>query len=121
MRGMISKMTDDIVTCITCGNSGPSSDVKTWHPFRHHLKTENDEDVPNVFKKPGPSSSGHNGAEASVSVVQSSMPFDPVLRQALIAKGILTPSDLREAEEAISAITGMMTQGVRHVPGTAGQ
>jgi len=114
-------MTDDVVTCITCGNSGSISHVGTWHSFRHPLKTENDQDVPNVFKPQKPSSSGQNDAQPSVSVVQSSMPFDPVLRQALIAKGVLTPQDLREAEEAISAITGMMTQGVRHVPGTQGQ
>jgi len=112
-------MTDDIVTCITCNNSGSRSDVATWHPFRHHLKTENDQDVPNIFKKQGPSSSGHNGAEAQVSVVQSSMPFDPVLRQALLNKGVLTPQDLRDAEAMIAAVTGVMTQGVmKDVPST---
>lgn len=33
-------------------------------------------------------------------------PFDPVLRQALIDKGVLTPDDLRAAEEKIAAVTG---------------
>lgn len=32
-------------------------------------------------------------------------PFDPVLRQALIDKGILTPDDLLQAEAKIRAVT----------------
>lgn len=32
-------------------------------------------------------------------------PFDPVLRQALINKGVLTPEDLRDAEDQIRAVT----------------
>jgi hypothetical protein len=38
------------------------------------------------------------------------MPIDPVLRQALVDKGVLTPQDLREAEEKIHAITGLFNQ-----------
>jgi hypothetical protein len=34
-------------------------------------------------------------------------PFDPVLRQALIDKGILTPEDLTAAEAKIRAISGV--------------
>lgn len=38
-------------------------------------------------------------------------PFDPVLRQALVDKGILTPDDLTEAEKKISIISsGLMGQ-----------
>jgi hypothetical protein len=36
--------------------------------------------------------------------------MDPVLRQALIDGGILTPDDLKRAEEKIIAITGMFNQ-----------
>lgn len=104
------------VTCVTCGKSGHPADKAAWHPFHHPVKVEGDQEVPNIFKKQGPSQGGQNGAETQVSVVQSSMPFDPVLRQALIAKGVLTPDDLREAEKAIFAITGVMTQGVQDVP-----
>lgn len=35
----------------------------------------------------------------------SAWPFDPVLRQALMDKGVLTPQDLRDAQIKIEAIT----------------
>lgn len=35
-------------------------------------------------------------------------PFDPVLRMALIRKGVITTDDLRDAELAIQATTGQM-------------
>jgi len=38
-------------------------------------------------------------------------PFDPVLRQALIDKGIITPEDLAAAQAKIQAITGVVTRG----------
>lgn len=38
-------------------------------------------------------------------------PFDPVLRQALVDKGILTPDDLKNAEAKIRMITGEMLGG----------
>lgn len=116
---MTSKMTDKDVTCITCGQSGPAEGKDLWHPYQHPVKTENDREVPNVFNKQRPSPERQNGAEAQVSVVQSSMPFDPVLRQALLNKGVLTPQDLRDAEAMIAAVTGVMTQGVmKDVPST---
>jgi hypothetical protein len=37
-------------------------------------------------------------------------PFDPVLRMALIDKGIITPDDLRTAEEKIHATTIAVTR-----------
>jgi hypothetical protein len=43
------------------------------------------------------------------------MPFDPVLRQALIDKGVLTPDDLRDAEAKIMVITGQFQDSVRKV------
>lgn len=45
-------------------------------------------------------------------------PFDPVLRMALIRKGVITPDDLREAELAIQATTGQM---VAEAEGKGGQ
>lgn len=36
-------------------------------------------------------------------------PLDPVLRQALINKGVITPDDLRHAEAQIRAVTGQVT------------
>lgn len=38
-------------------------------------------------------------------------PMDPVLRQALIDKGVLTPEDLVNARAKIEAITGAMLPG----------
>jgi hypothetical protein len=40
-----------------------------------------------------------------------SVPFDPVLRQALINKGIITPDDLMEAERMIAVLTAQVTGG----------
>lgn len=41
----------------------------------------------------------------------SPWPFDPVLRQALIDKNVLTPDDLRRAEEHIRTVTQAVTGG----------
>ena len=38
-------------------------------------------------------------------------PFDPVLRQALMDKGVLTPQDLRDAEIKIRAVTASFEGG----------
>lgn len=44
-------------------------------------------------------------------VQQAPWPFDPVLRQALIDKGILTPEDLTAAEAKIRAVTAQLMGG----------
>lgn len=46
--------------------------------------------------------------------MQSRWPFDPVLRQALINKGVLTPQDLRDAEEQIRSITAQFESEARN-------
>lgn len=38
------------------------------------------------------------------------MPFDPVLRQALLSKGIITLADIAEAEQMIRATTGQLVR-----------
>jgi len=58
--------------------------------------------------------------DASPGVGISAYPFDPVLRQALVDKGILTPQDLRDAQEKIEAITGVVTQRGTHRPAESG-
>jgi hypothetical protein len=40
-------------------------------------------------------------------------PHDPVLRQALVDKGVITPDDLRNAEAKIMVVTGQFHQAVR--------
>lgn len=46
-----------------------------------------------------------------IEVKQSPWPFDPVLRQALINKGVLTPQDLTDAEAQIRAVTAQWEAG----------
>lgn len=53
---------------------------------------------------------GSQGAETPPA---PAMPFDPVLRQALIDAGVLTPQQLQDAEDKIRAITGQFEQSVR--------
>lgn len=97
MRVVVSSET---ITCRTCGNSGDSGQVEAWHPFRHPL---------NVFGVAGPL----NAKPEPEGITPEAMPWplDPVLRQALIDKGILTPDDLRAAEEKIRSITGHVMRG----------
>lgn len=93
-----------LVTCDTCKNSGPG-DPSTWHHWRHKFKGN--------WQKP-------NGGETGTVTVAPglAMPFDPVLRQALVDKGILTAQDLEEAEHKIRMISGM---GVSHGRGIGDQ
>lgn len=43
---------------------------------------------------------------------RSNLPFDPVVRQALLDKGILTPADIAEAEVRVNMIvSGQITVG----------
>lgn len=51
------------------------------------------------------------GSEGVRGVPRTAMPMDPVLRQALVDAGVITPQQLREAEEKIQAITGLFNQG----------
>jgi len=55
----------------------------------------------------------HPSEPAEVRPVPKRWPFDPVLRQALIDKGVLTPDDLRNAEIKITVVTGVFDQAVR--------
>lgn len=47
------------------------------------------------------------GVQQKAEVKEMPWPFDPVLRQALISKGILTSDDLLEAEAQIRAVSGI--------------
>jgi hypothetical protein len=100
--------------CETCGNTAD------WHAANNPRHPFNDGTVPGseIFgvKLPG----GGRGPVGSVDGVETALtlhqqtpqwPFDPVLRQALIDKGVLTPDDLSEAERKIRAVTAQFTQG----------
>ena len=95
-------MTD--VRCLTCGTMGDSDNVSAWHAFQHPLRT----DASVSWKAP---SEAHSDDKPDVSMVTG--PHDPVLRQALIDKGVLTPDDLRSAEAKILIVSGKFHQVMR--------
>jgi hypothetical protein len=83
--------------CQTCGNTWE------WHEKNSPRHPFNDGSM-------GASVTFKKKHQQNPSVVPSSMPFDPVLRQALINKGVLTVEDLRDAEAQISVVTNLFTR-----------
>lgn len=84
--------------CATCGRPH-GGDYQPVHPFRSKgspvvLKPSKDENGDGVVARP------------------VRMPFDPVLRQALIDKGVLTVDDLHDAEAKIMAVTGVFQDAI---------
>lgn len=54
------------------------------------------------------------GSTVQVQATTMRYPFDPVLRLALINKGVITSDDLRNAELTIQATTGQMVAEAEH-------
>jgi hypothetical protein len=50
--------------------------------------------------------------EAKVKVERSTLPFDPVLRMALISNGVITPEDLTHAEAMMRSAMPMQMIGI---------
>ena len=107
----------DMVKCETCGNTGPRDTVQEWHQYRHPFNADG---TVNAFTRTPGDQVGGSSKPASVTVfgrkegtvmstLTMSSPFDPVLRQALIDKGVLTPEDLTAAETKIRAVTNVFT------------
>lgn len=100
--------------CETCGKSGEKG--TDWHNYRHPLRMLGGSvtladtfghKLPDGTRVPPPP-----GAQVEMNPMQSAWPFDPVLRQALMDKGVLEPEDLERAEKKIRATTaqfGAMT------------
>lgn len=91
--------------CTTCGNS------KEWHeanPHVHHKFNDGSLPVSATFGKRRADGSSGPPAEQQGTEVPSPWPFDPVLRQALVDKGILTSQDLVDAEIKIRVITSQV-------------
>jgi hypothetical protein len=92
--------------CRTCGRDHAelvAAGVSPRHPF-------NDGSLPSsaTFGTKGPDgrrTAPSGGTEPVPEVHVVEWPFDPVLRQALITKGVVTVEDLREAEQTILAVT----------------
>jgi hypothetical protein len=90
--------------CATC-NRPHGGDYTPRHPFRAKGSAV-------VLDPP----KGRPQPELDVDGVligRARFPFDPVLRQALIDKGVLTVDDLRDAEAKIMVTTGQFQQAVR--------
>lgn len=86
--------------CRTCGKP------KDNHPFRHPFN-DGSGDVPNPFKNQGTPKPDTTTPPTGPQVSTGSLvvPFDPVLRMALVMKGVITPEDLANAEKIIAATT----------------
>lgn len=81
-------------TCKTCNNSGEGH-PRLWHHWRHQFVSVGDDAPPVMTEQP------------PVVDVLPPMPFDPVLRQALIDKGVLTVEDLNNAEAKIRVVSNL--------------
>jgi hypothetical protein len=83
--------------CVTCNQPHPWSDgTVPKHPFNDGTAQSTAWLGP---RRDRDQKTSQRGPE------RPSWPIDPVLRQALIDKGVLTPQDLRDAEEKIRAVT----------------
>lgn len=89
-------MSDTRITCLSCNTSGHPDKTEVWHPFRHPVNTGGKWNAKDTKEQPEPETR------------PAEWPFDPVLRQALIDKGVLTPDDLMNAENKIRAVTSLM-------------
>lgn len=101
-------MSEDL--CTTCNKPHPWPDGTTpVHPFNNGSLP-----MSATFGKPradGPRGSSAPTTPTNVVPDMSPWPFDPVLRTALINKGIITPDDLSAAERQIRAVSGMVLGG----------
>lgn len=94
-------------TCVTCNTSG-EGDPRDWHQGRHAFRSASDARAGVGWKGPSEPTSDE---KPDVRAIRT--PHDPVLRQALIDKGVLTPQDLRDAEDKIMAISAQFHQVLR--------
>jgi len=93
---------DPNAKCTTCSNTW------IWHQANETRHEFNDGTKPasETFGKKLPDGGRTKpGGNAEVTVEEARWPFDPILRQALIDKGIITADDLTNAEKTIRAVT----------------
>ena len=91
--------------CATCGNTW------AWHDIAKPRHSFNDGSLPASATFGGqrdrrtgePRTTAQRGSETVLSAMP--WPHDPVLRQALIDKGVLTPDDLTNAEAKIRVVS----------------
>jgi hypothetical protein len=85
--------------CDTCNGWGPDG-----HVGKHPFVPAGGQTDPSLFKK---QKVAPDVTKGDVTVGQGQWPFDPVLRQALVDKGVLTPQDLTDAEAKIRAVSAV--------------
>jgi hypothetical protein len=93
---------DPNAICKTCANPW------LWHQNNETRHAFNDGTMPTseTFGKKLPDGGGRTPPTGAAPVVEEARwPFDPVLRQALIDRGVITPEDLTTAEATIRAVT----------------
>jgi len=90
--------------CTTCGQS------RTWHDENETVHPFTDGRPANLGSR---RERGEKGPAASATPAVLRWPFDPVLRQALVDKGILTVEDLGAAEEKIKQQSIIMGEAAR--------
>lgn len=93
--------------CTICGHT------RAWHEEnRPHHQFDPDGSVPfkATFGARRDRERTIDAQRAPEGPSEAAWPFDPVLRQALIDKGVLTPNDLVAAEQKIRAITAQFSQ-----------
>jgi hypothetical protein len=94
------------ITCIVCNNSG-IGDPRDWHHWRHSFKGGK-----------GPVSPPQSPVPPSPGTPMTAGPaFDPVLRLALVNKGLITVQDLQDAQTEMYAITGNIPQLIGEIVG----
>lgn len=93
--------------CKTCGNP------RTWHDSNSPVHPFNDGQAGATafLKRRGDRNTKHGVETSQRGPERPALPFDPVLRQALIDVGVITPQHLRDAEEKIQAVTASFTRG----------
>jgi len=98
--------------CKTCGQTW---DWHQQHTDIRHPFNEGNRATSETFGKRLPDGTRTNADDtASLTVQEAPWPFDPVLRQALIDRGVITPDDLVNAERTIRAVTAMIRDTSQH-------
>lgn len=88
--------------------------TRQWHDDNNPKHPFNDGTLPHSAAFGVRRSDGSRGpAPSRGNVPPPAWPFDPVLRQALIDKGLLTPEDLTVAENKIRAVTAQIIPEVK--------
>lgn len=98
--------------CQTCQRT------REWHEENHPMHPFNDGQAgAQAFlgdkKRRGDRDDRRDAKSPQRGAQTAEWPFDPVLRQALMDAGLITPDMLRAAEDKIRAVTGQFDEAVR--------